>query len=139
MKHSLKKITAAIILMMVIFSMSSCDKDKGILPFINFKTTAGYTSANATIARNTAFLVGIDAAKSEGNDILKTFTASVVFDASTTSSTIYSETLTPAQGDNYSKDLPITTRNQAGTEKYSFTVTNKDGLVNTISLTITVP
>ena len=139
MKQLIKKLTTGITLVTIILSLNSCEKDKGILPYISFKTTAGYTSADVTIARNTAFLVGIDAAKSEGNDILKTFDASVTFDAATTSTSFYSETLTAAQGDNYSKDLPRTTRNQAGKEKYTFTVTNKDGLVNSISLTVTVP
>ncbi len=139
MKRSLKKISTAVILLLIILCNGSCEKDKGILPYISFKTGAGYTSADASIAKNTAFMVGITAAKSEGNDILKTFTASVVYDASTTSITAYSETLTAAQGDNYAKDLVLTTRNQAGIEKWTFTITNKDGLVNSVTLTITVP
>ena len=31
------------------------------------------------------------------------------------------------------------TRNIAGTEKYTFTVTNRDGLITTKSITVTVP
>lgn len=139
MKQLLNKLTTGIALITIIVSQNSCEKDKGILPYISFKTTAGYTSADANIARNTAFLVGIDAAKSEGNDILKTFNASVAYDGAATSTSFYSETLTPAQGDNYSKDLTLTTRNQAGKEKWTFTVTNKDGLVNSVSFTITTP
>ncbi|MDQ6755810.1 MAG: hypothetical protein M3004_02645 [Bacteroidota bacterium] len=121
-----------------IFSISSCKKDAGTLPDISFKTGAGYTSANATVARNTAFKVGINAAKTEKDDVLKTFNISVSFDGGT-STTVYSETLTAAQGDNYTYDFNRITRNQAGTEKYTFTITNRDGLINTISLTITVP
>ena len=70
--------------------------------------------------------------------MLKTFNASVSYDGGA-STTVYSETLTSAQGDNYTHDLNLTTRNQAGTEKYTFTITNRDGLINTISLSIAVP
>lgn len=51
---------------------------------------------------------------------------------------IFSETLSGSNGDNYTKDITITTRNIAGTEKYTFTVVNRDGLRNSVSLTLTV-
>ncbi len=123
---------------LLFISTSSCKKDAGTLPDIFFKTGTGYTSANATFARNTSFKVGINAAKTEKEDVLKTFNISVSFDGGA-SSTIYLETLTAAQGDNYTYDLTRLTRNQAGTEKYTFTITNRDGLINSITLMITVP
>ena len=128
----------AVIASAFIFLLSSCKKDEGKLPDISFKPGTGYTSANATIAKNTAFKVGINAAKTEKEDVLKTFNISVSFDGGA-SATVYSETLTAAQGDNYTYDFNRTTRNLAGTEKYTFTITNRDGLINTITLTITVP
>jgi hypothetical protein len=54
------------------FLTSSCkkgDEDPMILPAINFKTTAGYTSADATVAKNASVLIGINAAKSEPDDV----------------------------------------------------------------------
>ncbi|MEP6595043.1 MAG: hypothetical protein ABJA71_03810 [Ginsengibacter sp.] len=137
MKQTTSRISLAIITV-ASFALSSCEKDKGILPEISFKTGAGYTSADATVAKTMAFLVGVNAAKTEDKDVLKTFNASVSYDGGV-SSTVYSETLTATQGDNYNHDLNLTTRNQSGTEKYIFTVTNRDGLINTISLNITVP
>jgi hypothetical protein len=134
MRHINSKI---LFLFFAIIICSSCEKDKRILPAISFKSGTGYTSSDATIARNTGFLVGINAAKTEDKDVLKTFNASVAYDGGT-STTIYSEVLTAAQGDNYTHDLSLTTRNQSGVEKYTFTVTNRDGLVNTITLNITV-
>ena len=50
------------------------------MPAISFKTGSGYTSADGSIAKNTAFLVGIDAARTEDKDVLKTFNASVSYD-----------------------------------------------------------
>ncbi len=125
-------------LALLFFSITSCEKDEGILPAISFKTGAGYTSANANIARSTIFKVGIDAAKTEKKDVLKTFNISRQYDGGA-STTVYDATLSGSQGDNYSYDYNGTTRNVAGTEKYTFTVTNRDGLVNSITLTITTP
>src|SRR5678815_4833537 len=100
MNQTIRKISFVIITVATL-TISSCEKDKGILPAISFKTGSGYTSADGTIAKNTAFLVGIDAAKTEDKDVLKTFNASVSCDGRA-SSTVYSETLTSAQGDNLS-------------------------------------
>ncbi len=139
MKQTFKKIISASLLFTLMLLINSCEKDKGILPAIAFKTGATYTSADATITKNTAFTVGITAAKSEDKDVLKTFDASVAYDGSTTTTSFFSATLSGAEGDNYSKDLSLTTRNQSGKEKWTFTVTNRDGLVNSVSITITVP
>ena len=82
-------------------------------------------------------LMGITASKSEDKDVLKTFDASQVNDGGASTS-IASETLTGANADNFSKDVTITTRNVAGTEKFTFTVVNKDGLKNSVTLTLIV-
>jgi len=132
------KYLSFVMMSVIIFSISSCEKDAGKLPDISFKTGTGYTSADASIARNTSFKVGINAAKTESADVLKTFNISVSFDGGASTS-VYSETLTAAQGDNYTYDFNRTTRNQAGIEKYTFTITNRDGLINTVTLTVTVP
>jgi hypothetical protein len=135
----MKKILAAMLFITAISVMSSCKKeeDEGKLPNIAFKTGAGYTSADATVAQNTTVTIGINASKSEPNDVLKTFDASKILDGGASAS-FYSEVLTGTLGDTYSKDLTITTRSVAGTEKYTFTVVNKDGLKNQVSLTLTV-
>jgi len=44
-----------------------------------------------------------------------------------------------AEAGEFTKDYDLTTRNTAGTEKYTFTVTNRDGLITTRAITITVP
>lgn len=117
--------------------LSSCEKDEGKLPNIAFKTGGTYVSADKTVGKNETITVGIDASKAEDKDVLKTFDASHSFDGGASASFL-NESLSGSQGDNYSKDVSITTRNQAGTEKYTFTVVNRDGLVNSVSLTLTV-
>jgi hypothetical protein len=116
----------------------SCEKDAKIPPTIDFTTTAGYTSADGPVARNTAFKIGITAKKTEDKDVLKTFNVTLTLDGGT-ATTVETLTLNASQGDTFTKDYNLMTRNQAGTEKYTFTVTNRDGLVTTKSITVTVP
>jgi hypothetical protein len=117
--------------------LASCEKDEGKLPNISFKTGTGYTSADATVGKNDTLLIGINASKSEDEDVLKTFEGVRSYDGGTGIS-IAGETLDGSKGDSYTKDVPVITRNQAGTEKYTFTVVNKDGLKNSVTLTLTV-
>ena len=133
----MKKIFSLLTVMTTIAILSSCEKDEGKLPNIAFKTGGSYTSVDKTVGKNETITIGITASKSEDKDVLKTFDASRSYDGGTLTS-FTNESLSGSQGDNYSKDLQITTRNQAGAEKYTFTVVNRDGLKNSVSLTLTV-
>lgn len=118
--------------------ISSCEKDEGKLPNISFKVGPGYTSGNGSIAKNTAFVIGIDASKAEDKDVLKTCDISLSADGGVENS-VFSENLSGSSNENtYSKDVTFTTRNQTGTEKYTCTVINRDGLKNSVALTLTV-
>ncbi len=134
MKIFKTSILAISIISVGLLFFSSCKKDEMIPPTIDFTTGAGYTSADAHIALNTAFKIGVDAKRTEDKDDLKTFIVTRSYDGAA-ATTVDNVTLTTAQAAGFTK----TTRNMAGTEKYTFTVTNKDGLVTTKSITITVP
>lgn len=138
MKHILK-VTAMLLLTGFIYSLSSCKKesDQGLPPNIAFKTGANYISSDATVAKDSSLTVGVNASKSEGNDILTKMTITVSYDGGA-DSTIHTENVDASMADNYSKDFTIKTRNQAGTEKYTFSVVSKDGIVNSVKLTFTV-
>lgn len=133
----MKKLTSIFAIFMSLVFLASCEKDEGKLPNIAFKTGTGYVSTSTTLSKDTTVVIGITASKAEDKDVLVTFDGSRSYDGGTSAS-FTSETLTGSNGDSYSKDVTITTRNQAGTEKYTFTVVNKDGLKNNVSLTITV-
>ena len=120
-----------------LFLFASCEKDEGKLPEIAFKTGSAYTSADKTVAQGEVVTVGISADKTEDKDVLKTFNVSASFDGAA-NQTVSNENIPSAQEDHFEKDVVITARNQAGTEKYTFTVTNRDGLVNSVTLTLTV-
>jgi hypothetical protein len=140
MKHFKYAASGLLVAIAFSFVLSSCKKgeeDAGIPPIIAFKTGGSYISSDTTLPQNTAFVVGITAEKSEGIDILKTFSASKSFNGGAETN-VLSEVLTAAQGNNYSKDINITTGNQAGEEVYKFMVTNKDGHSNSVQLKVTV-
>jgi hypothetical protein len=139
MKNKSFIFNAAVAAMFIaIFSLMSCEKDEGNLPDISFKTTAGYTYQDDSIAANGTFLVGINAAKTEDKDVLKTFNISKSVNGGA-STTVQNVTLTSAQEDNYSEDFTLVAGGTPGnTEKYTFTITNRDGLTNTVSFTLTL-
>jgi hypothetical protein len=109
-----------------------------IPPTIDFTTSAGYTSADSHFGPDTDFKVGITAKRTEDKDDLKAFIVTVSYDGGS-ETTIDNVTIPSAQAGEFTKDYDLTTRNVSGTEKYSFTVTNRDGLITTKTITIMVP
>lgn len=132
----MKKIFSAAAIAALTLSLLSCEKDEGKLPNIRFITGGGYTSADASVDTSAAIHMGIVASKAEDKDVLTTFDVSRSYDGGSGSS-IKNVSLSGSQGDNYSGDIWITTRKVVGTEKYTFTVVNRDGLKNQVSLTLT--
>ena len=117
--------------------VSSCEKDEGILPAISFKTGASYVSTDTMINAGTAITIGITASKTEGKDYLKKFNISKSLNGGA-STTAFESDLTSAEGDSFSYDFPATVETTVGVAaKYVFTITNRDGLVNQVSLTVT--
>ena len=87
------------------------------------------------MAKGAQILVGITASKTE--DELKTFNVSVSYDGAAANS-VETTQLTSAQEESYNRDYTIQTRNQAGTEQWIFTVTDRDGNMSDVKLTLTV-
>ncbi len=138
MTKTLKALSFIAISCLFITSFSACKKeDEGLLPNIGFKLGTGYTAGNATANKSSDVLIGINASKAEDKDVLTKFTIVRAYDNGA-DSTIFSKDLSGTEGDNYSYDLKTTTRSVAGTERYTFTVVNRDGLINKTSLTLTV-
>ena len=118
----------------------SCHKDEDAMipPTMDFTTSAGYTFADSHFGPDTDFKVGITAKRTEDKDDLKAFIVTVSYDGGS-ETTIDNVTIPSAQAGEFTKDYDLTTRNVSGTEKYSFTVTNRDGLITTKTITIMVP
>jgi len=139
MKKLLKSAVYLLAFSTSIALFSSCEKeeDEGKLPTISFKTESGYTATDTKVAKSTQVKMGIKAAKAEEKDPLKVFTITRSLNDGA-DSVVYTENLSGTNGDSYNKDYTATTNSQAGKEKYTFTIVNKDGLVNKASLTLTV-
>jgi len=138
MKILFKTNILSFIIVLGVVAFPSCKKDKMVPPTIDFLSGSGYISADAHIALNTNFKIGVDAKRTESKDDLKTFVVTKSYDGGA-ETTIDNVPLTTAQAGEFMKDYNLTTRNMAGVEKYTFTVTNRDGLITTKSITITVP
>lgn len=141
MKYNVKAALLTTLFATFVWSLSSCKKeekeDEGLLPKISFVTDQGYTSQDVVLAPNTDFKIGIKASKSEEKDVLTKFTVTQKIDGRA-DATIVNNNLSGSEGDNYSYDYSGKTMDHAGNEQYIFTVVNRDGLINKVSLMITV-
>jgi hypothetical protein len=136
MKAIQKIRTTTILIAIICLAFSSCEKDKHIPPSISLKTGAGYTSDDATVAKNQTIKVGITAEKLE--DDMLTYNVSYAYDGATTTVTSQTFNLVAGEQQHFDKDVTFVTRNQNGTEKWSFTITDKDGNIAQKQIILTV-
>lgn len=120
------------------FCFVSCEKDEGKLPNINFIPGGNYTYTSSSLSQGTSFTIGINASKSEDKDVLKKFNISRSTNGAAAVS-VFDKDLSGGEGDSYTYDFTGVTDSVPGqTDKYTFTVTNRDGLVNQVNLTLTI-
>jgi hypothetical protein len=118
-------------------SLSSCELfDPHKPPHVSFKTDPGYTHEDAAVEKGDTILVGIIGEKVE--DDMKTYNISYAYDGATSTTTKETFTLTGNEQKHYDKDYEFTVRNEAGTEKWYFVITDRDGNIAKLSLTLTV-
>jgi hypothetical protein len=134
-----KNMKKFLILTIGIFALiTSCKKetDAHIPPDLAFKTGGNYTAGDATVTAGDSILVGIIVTKKE--DDLRTFNISYAYDGASSTTTFYNYTMTTAEYTGYDHDFWITTRSTPGTERWVFTVTDRDGNLaqRTINLTV---
>lgn len=133
-----KQITQTIVAVVILaIAGAGCKKDAHVPPTVVFKTGAGYTSADGAGARTTLYKVGITADKVE--DDMITYNVSYAYDGAATTTTFQNFTLAGTELQHYDKDVTFTTRNMAGSEKWIFTITDKDGNIVQKSVTLTIP
>lgn len=118
------------------FVLSSCEKDAHIPPDVTLKSGTGYVSTDSTVSKSQSITVGITAVKVE-DDMIK-YNVSYAYDGATSTTTYQDFSLSGSEKQNYAKDVTFTTRNQTGTEKWVFTITDKDGNIAQKVITLTV-
>lgn len=129
-------ILGLIVLMGVAVGCKKKEVDPHIPPDVVFKTGAAYLSADATVGMQDTLLVGIVVTKTE--DDLKSYNVSYAYDGATSTTTFYNYLMESSEFESYSKDVEIITRNQVGTEVWSFTIVDRDGNITQKTLTLTV-
>ncbi len=134
----MKNVFSVFLVSMIMMAFWAC-QNKITLPDLTFKTDTGYVFEDMTVGQGDTIKVGIIASAAKKNQILKTLKVSKMYDNDTQSlNTFLNETLTSAQASEYTKDIEIIARSQAGTESYTFSVLDEEGLENSVSLTLTV-
>ena len=118
---------------------ASCKKakvDPHVPPDVVFKTEAAYTSADKTVHKQDTILVGITATKTE--DDLKSYNVSYYYDGGTSSTTFFDYKMADNEKTAYSKDIKIIARNVAGSEKWVFSIVDRDGNITQKTIVLTV-
>lgn len=131
----MKKSFLCFLILVIVKFITSCKKeDTGELPEIRFKegnvlNSSGmyYTCIDTTIDQAQNVVIGVVAEKKEKTDYLTRFDVYKTYDEGTRE-LYYSKELTGAERDFYSCDIYFITRNQTGTERWTFMVLNRNGL-----------
>ena len=128
-----------IALLLLTTFVSSCkEEDEGKLPDITFKTGGSYVSTSKTVAQGAEVVIGIEAQKTEEEDVLTKFNVSRSIDGGT-ASTVVTENLSGSDADKFNYDFTTVMDSVSGQKnEYTFTVTNRDGLINQVRLSLTV-
>jgi len=143
MKKNINIIAYFMVAIAFAVTIASCNKEEDEMepPTISFKTGGSYTSADASLTAGSALVIGIEAEKSEAEgedeDVLKHFNISRSLNGGATTS-VYDVDLGAAEEELYEYDFNTNVSTTVGdTEKYTFTISNRDGLTGQVSLTIT--
>jgi hypothetical protein len=135
----MKKVKLFILMLLAGTTMfvSSCSKDKNTTPTITFIGGTGYYSVNATVVAGTIIKVGINAAKGPDGANLKEYKIERIFNNN--SLTVFDTTNMSTA--NFTFTNFMVTQQVAGSEKFKFEITDKDGNTNEIefNITTTVP
>ncbi len=102
----------------------SCKPDEAKPPTLNFKVDATHTSTDISVTPGTTITVGVIC--DQGDDPLKLIYSEVAYDGANVDS-LYSRLEVPSGNAHYELDFTFTTRNQVGTERWTFNVNDKDG------------
>lgn len=122
----------------IIVSVAACKKKKDphVPPDVKFKTGGNYVSGDVTKAQGDSILVGVVVTKTE--DDLKSYNVSYAYDGAGTTTTFYNYLMNSSEYNVYSKDLYLHLRNQAGSERWVFSIVDRDGNITQKTITVTV-
>lgn len=136
----MKKLIAYFLLLTALANISSnCKKSKvdpHTPPDVVLKTGGNYVSGDKTVNKKDSVLVGITATKTE--DDLKSYNVTPYYDGATTGTSFFDYKMNDNEKQGYSKDLYIVARNQSGSEKWVFSIVDRDGNITQKTIVLTV-
>lgn len=103
--------------------ISSC-KEEAKSPTLAFRVDASHTYTDVHVTPGTTIVVGVIC--DQGTDPMKLVYSEVAYDGANVDS-LYTRYEVPDGTAHYEMDFTITTRNQVGTERWTFNVNDKDG------------
>jgi hypothetical protein len=107
-------------------------------PNISYKTGGVYISSDVALTPTSVLVVGINAIKTQENEVLTKFNLSKSVNGGS-ATTVFEANLTGADGDFYSHDyIEVIAGNVGDINRYTFTITNKDGITNQLTLKVTI-
>ncbi|MBI1838056.1 MAG: hypothetical protein HYR91_12400 [Flavobacteriia bacterium] len=122
----------------LILTLLSCTKDQGKNPSIQFINALDYISSNEAMEPGQAFKIGVNTFKAETHVSLKTFKVTKSINNGEAEE-VFSKRLRNTEKDDYNYLLQGNVGSTSGqTEKYTFTVTNRYGTTNQVSLTLSI-
>lgn len=134
----MKNIHSAFLWATLAMATSACEMDKGILPEIQLKKGVDYISNDTILESGSYILIGVTAKKSETRDVLKKFNISKSVNGGN-QITVYSHDLISSEEDYYSYNYEGNlVADSSDVVLYTFTITNRDGLVNQAEVEITI-
>lgn len=113
----------ALLLSGLILVLSSC-KDEEKSPTLTFRVDSSHTYTDVHVAPGTIIVVGVIC--DQGTDPMKLVYSEVAYDGANVDS-LYSRVQVPDGTSHFEMDFTINTRNQVGTERWTFNVNDKDG------------
>lgn len=125
----------ALIFSIVLFG---CKKDQRTPPTLELLNANGSALADTSvIAPNYTLTLTVKGTKTE--DELKTLNVSYQYDGATSTTTKETMTLQKSEYEGFTTSYTIKARNQSGSEKWTFTLTDRDGNMASKSTVILVP
>jgi hypothetical protein len=122
---------------LVAMTLGSCKKEDDDNELkLEFKTGSGYTSADQTLAKGTAFKIGVTASTEKKKDPLKKFNITETINGGS-GTTVFEENLEKQDYD-HDQNFTVTDTVHGNKHQYTFVIVNKDGINKQKAITITV-
>ena len=133
MNKKVSLLLSAIASITTVVSVNSCGEEKTTPPLVTFRTSSVYVSVDTTIYRNTVFNIGIEAKKTGTDGLLSGCTIQRSSNGGADSTIQQMSFVTQYFSQFYSYLAP----DSGNADKYTFTVTERDGSSSSVSVTVT--